>query len=96
MDEKRPFEVLRSGFLSDGTFYSVEASRRKHMEWEAWIARIPGDQLGVGCHPPAVKVGSYKEELCRWAEKLTVAEVEQLIARSHVRVGTRVDPSVNE
>ena len=79
MDEKSSFEQLRSGFLSDGTFFSVEAARRKHSEWKAWIACVPGDQPGIGSQPPVLKVAGYKEELCKWAEKLTIEEIEQLV-----------------
>ena len=71
--------MLRSGFLSDGTYYSVEVSRRKHMEWEARIACIPGDQLGVGRQSPVLKVAGYKEELRKWAGKLNIEEIEQLV-----------------
>ncbi len=79
MDEKRSFEQLRSGFLSDGRFFSVEAARRKHSEWKAWIACVPDDQPGIGSQQPVLKIAGYKEELRKWAEKLTIEEIEQLV-----------------
>ena len=79
MNETSSFDQLRSGFLSDGRFFSVEAARRKHSAWKAWIACVPGDPPGAGSQPRVLKVAGYKEELRRWAEKLTVAEIEQLV-----------------
>ncbi len=80
MDENIPFEQLRSGFLSDGRFFSVEAARRKHSDWKAWIACLPGYPPGTRSQPPPVlKVAAYKEELRKWAENLTIEEIEQLV-----------------
>ncbi len=79
MNETSSFEQLRSGFLSDGRFFSVETARRKHSEWKAWIACVPGDQPGTGSQPPVLKIAGYKEELRKWAEKLTIEEIEQLV-----------------
>ncbi len=79
MNETSSFEQLRSGFLSDGRFFSVEAARRKHSEWKAWIACVPGHQPGIGSQPPVIKVAGYKEELRKWAENLTIEEIEQLV-----------------
>ena len=79
MNERDSFEQLRVGFLSDGRFFSVEAGLRKRSGWKAWIACIPGDQPGIGSQPPVLKVAGYKEELRRWAEKLTIEEIEQLV-----------------
>ncbi len=79
MNETSSFEQLRSGFLSDGRFFSVEAARRKHSEWKAWIACVPGDQPGIGSQQPVLKIAGYKEELRKWAEKLTIEEIEQLV-----------------
>ena len=79
MNDTDSFEQLRSGFLNDGRFFSVEAARRKHSDWKAWIACVPGDQPGVGSQPPVLKVAGYKEQLRKWAEKLTIEEIEQLV-----------------
>ncbi len=79
MNETSSFDQLRSGFLSDGRFFSVEAARRKHSDWKAWIACVPGDQPGIGSQPPVLKVAGYKEELRKWAENLTIEEIEQLV-----------------
>ncbi len=79
MNEKNSFEQLRSGFLSDGRFFSVEAARRKHSDWKAWIACVPGDPPGAGSQPRVLKVAGYKEELRKWAENLTIEEIEQLV-----------------
>ena len=79
MNDASSFEQLRSGFLNDGRFFSVEAARRKHSDWKAWIACVPGDQPGIGSQPPVLKVAGYREERRQWAEELTSEEIEQLV-----------------
>jgi hypothetical protein len=68
------FELVRSGFLSDGRFYSIEVCPRQY-RWEARIVCVPGEELES---PESVRVASYKQELRRWAERLTAEEIEQL------------------
>ncbi len=79
MNETSSFEQLRSGFLSDCRFFSVEAARRKHSEWKAWIACVHGDKPSTGSQQPVLKVAGYKEELRKWAEELTIEEIEHLV-----------------
>jgi hypothetical protein len=68
------FELVRSGFLADGRFYSIEVSPRQY-RWEARIVCVPGDEVAS---PDSVRVASYKQELRRWAERLTPDEIEEL------------------
>jgi len=72
------FELVRSGFLSDGRFYSIEVSPRQY-KWEARIVCVPGEELES---PASVRVASYKQDLRRWAEHLSAEEIEEL-ARSY-------------
>jgi hypothetical protein len=74
--ETRPsFEILRSGFLSDGRFYSIEAVRRKGGLWQAGIAIVPGPKIPAPELPP-IRVADYREKLRRWAENLSDQEIE--------------------
>ncbi len=68
------FELVRTGFLSDGRFYSIEVSPRQY-RWEARLVCVPGEEVRS---PQSVKVASYKQELRRWAERLTPEEIEEL------------------
>jgi hypothetical protein len=69
------FEILRSGFLSDGRFYSIEAVRLKGGAWQAGIAVVPGAKVSAPDLPP-IRVANYREMLRRWAEGLTSDEIE--------------------
>lgn len=72
--KEKNFELVRSGFLSDGRFYSIEVSPRRY-RWEARIVCVPGEELES---PESVRIASYKQELRRWAERLTPEEIEEL------------------
>ena len=76
--EKLSLEVLRSGFLSDGRFYSLEVSRLSGGRWEAGIACVPGDRPGERRSPTLLTAIS-KDVLHTWAATLTTAEIEQFI-----------------
>ena len=74
--EPRPsFEILRSGFLSDGRFYSIEAVQLKGGAWQAGIAIVPGPKVPAPELPP-IRVANYRQKLRRWAEGLSPEEIE--------------------
>ena len=76
-NRERHLEVLRSGFLTDGRFYSVEVSR-KGGRWEAGIACVPGDRPGRR-RSPALLTAISKDVLRGWAATLTVSEIENFV-----------------
>ena len=68
-------ELVRSGFLSDGRFYSIEVAPH-HLMWEARVVCVPGGETY------RAKIVSEKQVLHRWAERLSVADIETLLANS--------------
>jgi hypothetical protein len=74
IDQEKNFELVRSGFFADGRFYSIEVSPHGY-RWEARIVCVPGEKLEL---PQAIKLAGYKQELRRWAERLTVEEIQAL------------------
>ncbi len=69
-------ELVRSGFLNDGRFYSIEVAPHQLM-WEARVVCIPGGQTY------RAEVVSEKHLLQRWANRLTVEDIEALLASSN-------------
>jgi len=67
-------EVLRSGFLADGRFFSVEVVAHRS-RWEARLVCVPGE------FSRSLKISPSKQELSNWAEKLTIEEIEQLASQ---------------
>jgi hypothetical protein len=65
-------ESVRSGFLSDGRFYSIEVAPH-HLMWEARVVCVPGGESY------RAKVVSEKQVLHRWAERLSVEDIEALL-----------------
>jgi len=68
-------ESVRSGFLSDGRFYSIEVAPH-HLMWEARVVCVPGGETY------RAKVVCEKQMLQRWAERLSVEDIEALLANS--------------
>jgi hypothetical protein len=64
-------EVLRSGFLADGRFFSIEVMS-VGFRWEARLACVPGEFTRT------LKISSSKQELNHWAEGLSLEEIEEL------------------
>jgi hypothetical protein len=64
-------EILRSGFLSDGRFYSIEAGRLKGGDWGAWMVCVPGGVEIQKDESHALHTASHKELLARWASELS-------------------------
>ncbi len=64
-------EVLRSGFLADGRFFSVEVIAHQ-LRWEARLVCVPGEFTRT------LKISSSKGELSRWADTLSMEEIEKL------------------
>ncbi len=67
-------EVLRSGFLADGRFFSVEVTSHQ-FRWEARLACVPGEFTRT------LKISSSKQELAHWADGLTLEEIEELASQ---------------
>jgi hypothetical protein len=70
--ENSRFEQLRSGFLKDGRFYSIEATPRGLAGWEARIVCVPGG------HERTIQVAADKHRLRLWAERLSPQQIEVL------------------
>ncbi len=70
-------EILRSGFLADGRFYSIEAGRLKGGRWGAWIVCVPGNAEVEKRESRALQVVSRREQLCKWADQLSDEEIER-------------------
>ena len=65
-------ELVRSGFLSDGRFYSIEVAPHQLM-WEARVVCVPGGKTY------RAKVVSEKQVLQRWAERLSIEDIEAML-----------------
>lgn len=78
MKQVKSHEILRSGFLKDGRFYSIEAGRLKGGEWGAWIVCVPGQTESLGDESRVLKTASRKELLRSWAKALTENQIEGL------------------
>jgi len=69
------FELLRSGFLEDGRYFSIELLPRFGM-WVARLVCVPGNG------ERAVKRAAYKPDLQLWADRLSLAEIEAMAPQS--------------
>lgn len=75
MVQTERFEILRSGFLSDGRFFSIEAVPTGVSEWRTRLVCVPrGEQYYV-------RRANSKQSLVGWAAALTEAEIEELAKR---------------
>jgi hypothetical protein len=82
MKQVKSHEILRSGFLKDGRFYSIETGRLKGAVWGAWIVCVPGHTEALGDESRTLKTASRKELLRRWVKDLTENQIEGL-AETH-------------
>ena len=64
-------EVLRSGFLADGRFFSIEVTSHQ-LRYEARLVCVPGEFTRT------LKISSSRQELSRWADGLSTEEIENL------------------
>jgi hypothetical protein len=71
-------DILRSGFLADGRFFSIEAGRLKGGNWGAWMVCVPSQGGVEKDESHALRLASHKESLHRWADKLSEKEIEDL------------------
>ena len=69
-------DILRSGFLTDGRFFSIEAGRLKGGSWGAWMVCVPSKAPVQKDESRAVHVAGRKDLLRRWAEQLSEQEIE--------------------
>lgn len=76
--EKKQVDILRSGFLTDGRFFSIEAGRIKGGSWGAWMVCVPSEKIAAKDESNALHVAGHKEQLRRWAEDLSEEEIEGL------------------
>lgn len=72
---ERDFDLLRSGFLKDGRYFSIEALPRSFGQWTARLVCVPGHKE----YP--IRKAAYKRELLDWAEGLSSEEIERLAER---------------
>ena len=91
--KERVLEVLRSGFLADGRFYSIEITRLKSGRWEAGIACVPGDLPGEKRRSPTLRTAMSKDVLRRWAATLSGDEIERFV-KAHYPLGLEPEISV--
>lgn len=78
--EKKRVDILRSGFLADGRFFSIEAGRVKGGNWGAWMVCVPSEAEVQKDESNALYVVGRKEQLRRWAEDLSEEDIEGLVA----------------
>lgn len=71
-------DILRSGFLTDGRFFSIEAGRVKGGNWGAWMVCVPSESEVEKDESHALYVVDRKEQLRRWADELSEEEIEGL------------------
>jgi hypothetical protein len=76
--EKKQVDILRSGFLTDGRFFSIEAGRVKGGNWGAWMVCVPSEAEIRKDESHALYVAGRKELLRRWAEDLSEDDIEGL------------------
>ncbi|MGD2216020.1 MAG: hypothetical protein PVJ64_04665 [Gemmatimonadales bacterium] len=76
--EKKQVDILRSGFLTDGRFFSIEAGRVKGGNWGAWMVCVPSEAEVRKDETHALHVTGRKELLRRWADELSEEEIEGL------------------
>ncbi|UCC81504.1 MAG: hypothetical protein JSW46_10825 [Gemmatimonadota bacterium] len=76
--EKDHVDILRSGFLTDGRFFSIEAGRVKGGNWGAWMVCVPSEAEVEKDETRALYVAGRKEQLRRWAEDLSEEDIEGL------------------
>ncbi|KPK83300.1 MAG: hypothetical protein AMS25_00070 [Gemmatimonas sp. SM23_52] len=82
MKQVKSHEILRSGFLKDGRFYSIEAGRLKGGAWGAWIVCVPGQTQALGDESRTIKAADRREFLRRWVKDLAESDIEGL-AETH-------------
>jgi hypothetical protein len=78
MPHRQDFEVLRSGFLADGRFYSVEVERLRGGVWGAWLVCVPGETTRAAHRTEPIKRAERKDQLQKWAQDLKPEEIEDL------------------
>ncbi len=76
--DKDQVEILRSGFLTDGRFFSIEAGRVKGGNWGAWMVCVPSETEVQKDETHALHVADRREQLRRWAEDLSEQDIEGL------------------
>ncbi|UCC73558.1 MAG: hypothetical protein JSV86_03060 [Gemmatimonadota bacterium] len=69
-------DILRSGFLADGRFFSIEAGRLKGGSWGAWMVCVPSETAIEKDESHAIRVVGRKELLSKWAGELSREEIE--------------------
>ena len=75
MVQTERFEILRSGFLRDGRYYSIEAVSKGMSQWQARLVCVPaGEELYL-------QEAALKQSLAGWAAELTEEEIEDLALR---------------
>ncbi len=72
---RKEFELLRSGFLADGRYFSIEALPGSYGQWVARLVCVPGNR------ERAIRKAAYKPELRIWADGLSLQEIEELAAK---------------
>lgn len=76
--KNKQVDILRSGFLTDGRFFSIEAGRIKGGNWGAWMVCVPSEAEVEKDESHALYVAGRKEQLRRWAEDLSEGDIEGL------------------
>jgi hypothetical protein len=76
--DKAQLDILRSGFLTDGRFFSIEAGRIKGGNWGAWMVCVPSEAEVHKDESHALHVADRKEQLRRWADDLSEEDIEGL------------------
>ena len=71
-EQEAPDEVIRSGFLEDGRFFSLELRQHGLAAWDVRMVLVPGERKLT------VRTGTGKQELRRWARRLEDDELTML------------------
>ena len=71
-EQEAPEELLRSGFLEDGRFFSLELKPHGLAAWDVQMVIVPGEKKLT------VRTGMQKQELRRWAKKLSGDQLQGL------------------
>lgn len=75
MVQTERFEILRSGFLHDGRYYSIEAVSRGGSRWQARFVCVPAGEEAY------LRSAPFKQSLLSWAAGLSDQEIEDLAGR---------------
>lgn len=75
-EQEAPDEVVRSGFLEDGRFFSLELRQHGLAAWDVQMVIVPGEKKVT------VRTGRGKQELRRWARRLTDDDLT-VLAQGH-------------